>query len=125
MSEKLSTAELSLLTAMLAGANIPRAASAVGMVERTARRWAARPHFQAELQRRTSEALATSARQLAAVMGAAVATTAAIMVDDTQPGAVRLAAARTILSERARLVDEIDILARLGDLEKILDEQGH
>jgi|CXWK01.1.fsa_nt_gi hypothetical protein len=125
MSEKLSTAELSLLTAMLAGANIPRAASAVGMVERTARRWAARPHFQAELQRRTSEALATSARQLAAVMGAAVATTAAIMVDDTQPGAVRLAAARTILSERARLVDEIDIMARLGDLEKILDEQGH
>ena len=125
MSEKLSPAELSLLTTMLAGANIPRAASAVGMVERTARRWAARPHFQAELQRRTSEALATSARQLAAVMGAAVATTAAIMVDDTQPGAVRLAAARTILSERARLVDEIDIMARLGDLEKILDEQGH
>ena len=125
MSEKLSPAELSLLTAMLAGANIPRAAAAVGMVERTARRWAARPHFQAELQRRTSEALATSARQLAAVMGEAVATTAAIMVDDAQPGAVRLAAARTILSERARLVDEIDILARLGDLEKILDEQGH
>ena len=125
MSEKLSPAELSLLTAMLAGANIPRAAVAVGMVERTARRWAARPHFQAELQRRTSEALATSARQLAAVMGEAVATTAAIMVDDAQPGAVRLAAARTILSERARLVDEIDILARLGDLEKMLDEQGH
>ena len=47
------------------------------------------------------------------------------MVDDTQPGAVRLAAARTILSERARLVDEIDILARLEELEKMLDEQGH
>ena len=74
---------------------------------------------------RTSEALATSARQLAAVMGAAVATTAAIMVDDAQPGAVRLAAARTILSDRARLVDEIDILARLEELEKMLDEQGH
>ena len=58
-------------------------------------------------------------------MGAAVATTAAIMVDDAQPGAVRLAAARTILSERARLVDEIDILARLEELEKMLDEQGH
>jgi len=125
MSEKLSPAELSLLPAMLAGANIPRAAVAVGMVERTARRWAARPHFQAELQRRTSEALATSARQLAAVMGEAVATTAAIMVDDAQPGAVRLAAARTILSERARLVDEVDIMARLGELEKMLDEQSH
>ncbi len=125
MSEKLSPAELSLLTAMLAGANIPRAAAAVGMVERTARRWAARPHFQAELQRRTSDALAASARQLAAAMGAAVATTAAIMVDPDQPGAVRLAAARTILSERARLVDEVDIMARLGELEKMLDEQGH
>ena len=125
MSENLTTQELHLLTAMLEGRNIPRAAAAVGVQERTARRWVARPRFQAELQRRTSDALATSARQLAAVMGAAVATTAAIMTDATQPAAVRLAAARTILSDRARLVEEVDIMARLGGLEKMLDEQGH
>ena len=81
--------------------------------------------YKRQLQRRTSDALAASARQLAAAMGAAVATTAAIMVDTEQPGAVRLAAARTILSDRARLVDEIDLLARLEELEKMLDEQGH
>ncbi len=125
MAENLTAAETRLLTAMLEGRGIAAAARSIGMVERTARRWAARPHFQAELQRRTSDALAASARQLAAAMGAAVATTAAIMVDHEQPGAVRLAAARTILSDRARLVDEIDILARLEELEKMLDEQGH
>lgn len=125
MSENLTPQELRLLTAMLEGRNIPSAAAVLGMQERTARRWAARPRFQVELQRRTSEALATSARQLAAVMGEAVATTAALMTDDTQPAGVRLAAARVILSDRARLVEEFIIMARLGELEKMLDEQSH
>ena len=122
MSENLTAAETRLLTAMLEGRGIAAAARSIGMVERTARRWAARPHFQAELQRRTAETLGTTARALAAVMGGAVGTAAAIMSDTTQPSAVRLAAARLILSERAALVNEVDIMRRIDDLERALNE---
>lgn len=125
MSENLTAGEVRLLNAMLEGRNIPRAAAAVGMQERTARRWATRPRFQAELQRRTSEALATSGRALAHVTLTAVATAAGIMSDPASPPMVRLAAARIVLAERARLVEEVDILARLQDLERMLDEQGN
>ena len=49
-------------------------------------------------------------------------TAAAIMSDTTQPSAVRLAAARLILSERAALVNEVDIMRRIDDLERALNE---
>jgi hypothetical protein len=123
MAENLTAAETRLLTAMLEGRGIAAAARSIGMVERTARRWAARPHFQAELQRRTAETLGTTARALAVVMGGAVATAAALMGDATQPPAVRLAAARLILSERAALVNEVDIMRRIDELERALDER--
>ena len=123
MAENLTAAETRLLTAMLEGRGIAAAARSIGMVERTARRWAARPRFQMELQRRTAETLETTARALAAVMGGAVATAAALMADTTQPPAVRLAAARLILSERAALVNEVDIMRRIDELERALDER--
>ena len=124
MSDKLTPDKLKLLAAMLEGRNIPQAAAHVGMIERTARRWAAAPEFQIELQRRSSEILAASGRAIAGLMQSATMTAANIMRDPAMPPSVRLAAARLILDRRDALVTELDILPRLAQLEKLLDEQS-
>ena len=124
MSEKMTGPRLQLLNAILEGRNIPQAAAHVGMVERTARRWASSPEFQIELQRRGADILTASGRALSALMQSATMTAAIIMRDPTMPPGVRLAAARLILDKRDSLVAELDILPRLAALEKQLDEQG-
>lgn len=117
MSENLSPAKIRLLEAMLQGRNIPQAARHLGMVERTARRWADDPLFQHELRTRSTDLLAASGRALASASSSAAAVAWSIANDATMPPGVRLAAARLILEKRTGLVEELDILPRLEALE--------
>lgn len=102
---------------MLPGRTTAAAARAIGMNERTARRYATAPQFRAELTRRTGDALEASGRGLAAAMLGAVNIAATVMQDTKQPPGVRLAAARLILDKRDKLTEEAIILARIEALE--------
>jgi hypothetical protein len=123
MSEILSSRHAALLEAMLRGQAIAQAAAELGMNERTARRWATSPAFQAELQRRTGDGLGDAARSLAMTMSSAVTVAAELMADKTAAPTVRLAAARLILDSGAALVEKAALVERLDRIEREISER--
>ena len=120
MSDILSGKQLKALEALLSGQPVPAAARAVGVSDRTLRRWKARPAFDAELRARADEALDDTSRRLSLVAANAPLVIQAVMMDRGASSGARIAAARLALEERRKFKELQDFADRLDEIEQRL-----
>ena len=118
--EKLSTKQRSAIEALLRGDTYQQAAAAVGINEKTLKRWRSEPLFSSTLQNESRTAVGDASRRLTASMDTAVTTIVEIMegIGGYQKSSgVRLRAAKIALDSAIRLNELNDIMERLEALE--------
>lgn len=119
----LTTKQAAAIAALLEGNNQAGAATAAGVTKRTVQRWLIDPTFTAALREGSDAAIQAASARLAALAEHAVTAIAATMQQPMTPGAgVRLRAADALLSHALRIREHTDILERLAQLEKMLDD---
>lgn len=110
------------ITALLAARNVPEAAQAANVGERSVYRWLADPAFRAALLAAEGAAVDTATRRLVGLSDGAIDTLAEVMTaHDTAP-AVRLRAAQAVLDTLLKMRDLRNVEERLTRLEAILRE---
>jgi|CXWK01.1.fsa_nt_gi hypothetical protein len=121
----LTTKQAAAIAALLEGNNQAGAATAAGVTKRTLQRWLTDPTFTTALREGSDGAIRAASARLAALAEHAVTSIAVTMQQPTTPGAgVRLRAADALLGHALRIREHADILERLAQLEKMLDEPG-
>jgi hypothetical protein len=109
-------ADEALLTALACGATVENAARSAGVSPRTAHRRLANPAFQQRLQSLKTDMVQRTASMLTAA-GMESAKTLITLQDNSNPGAVRLGASRTVLELGMKLRETAELAARIAALE--------
>lgn len=108
-----------LVKAMLTASTVGDAARSVGIGERTAFRYLAQPAVRAALNDALDAALGQAVGVLVNEVGASVRALADIRDDKTQPGGVRVGAARAILNGALKLYELVNLGDRVARLEEL------
>jgi hypothetical protein len=123
MMSDLTAKQSAAIAALLDGQTQGGAATAAGVTKRTLQRWLNEPEFTAALRAGSDGAIRAASARLAALTEQAINAIAMAMSQPAQPGAaVKLRAADSLLSHAMRIREHADILERLAQLEKMLDE---
>jgi hypothetical protein len=112
-------ADEALLMALACGATVENAARTSGISVRTAHRRLSAPDFQHRLQDVRGDMVQRAAGLLTAAAMEAIKTLMSLQ-ESSNPGAVRLGAARTILEFGLKLRESAELAARLTTLEERL-----
>jgi hypothetical protein len=118
----LSAREVMFCDALAAGTPPAEAARAVGIAERSGRRWRQKPRIQAAVRARLNDAVAVCRSVLA--QGSATAARALVdMATGTEePDSARVSAARAVVENTMRLTDLEQIEAQIAELKAALAE---
>jgi len=114
---KLTAQEMRALAALLDRPTRTSAAAAVGITERTLRRWMRKPAFAAALREAQHEIVRETSSRLIAASGKAVTALLLVMVNKDAPPAARVAASKAVLEHAQRAYELGAVDERLGALE--------
>ena len=118
--EKLSRRQELAIVALLQHPTIGQAAELAGVCEKTLRRWLRQPDFRRQYREARGHLLDAAIGQLQKASGAAVAVLLSIAEDVLTPPAVRVSAARAILTTAIAGAEMIDLDERLTAIEEAL-----
>jgi hypothetical protein len=121
--EKLSRNQERAIAAFLQHPTIPDAAKAVGVGESTLYRWLQNSAFQAKYADARREVTRHAIAQVQAGMSEAVRTLQHVMNDKKAPASARVSAARTMLDIGIKAVEIEDLEKRVGEIEKLMEDQ--
>jgi hypothetical protein len=116
------SADPKLLLVLACGATVEVAARQVGVSESTVRRRLKEPEFQSKLHKLRADMHVRIADQLTAASTEGVRTMVQLM-KETNPGSVRLGAARSVVELSTKVRETADLAIRLAELEQRLAEQ--
>ena len=120
---RLSVREIRFCDLLATGETSCQASKAVGVTDRTGRRWRLRPEIQAAVRSRLNDSVG-AARSIMACGAARAATGLVAMADGSEPAeSPRVSAARAVVEGATRLVEIEEIEARLAELEARLANQ--
>lgn len=108
------------IAALLTNDTKKAAASAAGVDPRTLRRYFEDPEFRAEYRKAFSELLEDSTRKAQQSIAPALQVLREIAGNGRETGQVRVSAARSLLEYSLRLTEQLDLLQRLEELEKVV-----
>lgn len=108
------------LLALLTSPTREKAAATAGITSKTLRTYLADPEFQAEYRKAFSELLEDAVRQGQQSMAPALQVLREIAGNGRETGQVRVSAARSLLKYSLRLTEQLDLLQRLEELEKVV-----
>ena len=106
------------IAALLSQARIEDAARAVGISVRTLLRWLKIPEFATAYREARRNVILQTIGRLQQASTAAVSTLLRIMLDPATPAAVRVRAADCVLAQTFKGMENEDIDARVGELER-------
>jgi type II secretory pathway component PulF len=112
-----------LLTALACGATVDSAAHSAGMSARTVHRRLKEPAFQERLQQTRTDMLQRTAAMLTAA-GLESVKTLITLQQTSNPGSVRLGAARSVLEMGAKVREASELAQRLAALEAQVNVAG-
>ena len=115
--ERKTSLKTKLATAIAEGQSCAEWASENGVKERTAQRWAAQPHFRAEVESVRRTALDQAVGRMAKRVAWATERIA-ILADNAKSESVRLAALRSIMSDIMAVSDFTGLEERIARLEE-------
>lgn len=120
----ISTKQRKAIHAMLTCKTTEEAAEAAGVGRRTLTRWLSEDEvFNAALDAAGDQAIREAVSNLAGDAASAARTLAAIHKDETISAAVRVRAARAVLTEVLKLREQRELAERVARLEELLNEQ--
>ena len=104
--------------ALLSHRSIEEAARAIGVAEKTLRRWMREPDFDAAYRAAKRASFGQSVARLHHLSTAAVSTLGKVMLDPVTPPSTKVRAADSILNHTVKAIEDDDIGARLVALEQ-------
>jgi hypothetical protein len=114
---RLSVREIRFCDLLATGRTSCQASKAVGVTDRTGRRWRQRPEIQAAIRARLNDSM-SAARAILACGAARAAKGLVDMADGSEPAeAARCSAARAVVEGASRLVEIEEIQTRLAEIE--------
>jgi len=122
--KKLSAREGAFVAALASGMSVIEAAKSLGVTERTARRWYAKPLVRGALKETQAAALDGASRRLSAGADEALDVLRDVMQDKSQSGAVRIRAAQAWIDTMFRARELGDIEERVRALEEAIHERA-
>lgn len=125
MAGKLTAKQQAFARYLVAGHSVPSAGQETGISERTAWRWWAMPLVRDAVRRGHADALHLATAQLTAGMGTAVKVLLDIMADDKMPASVRARAASDWIGNALKLLEVVDLDARIAALEARAEGGNH
>lgn len=99
------------------------AAKAAGIDERTLRNYLATPEFEAEYNKAVSAFIVDATRQAQQALSPALSTLREIVVDKGENATTRVSAARSLLEYTLKLTERVDILNKIKELERLMEER--
>jgi transposase-like protein len=111
------------ILALLSNRSIEEAARAVGVAEKTLRRWMREPDFDAAYRPAKRVTFGQGIARLHFLSSAAVSTLGKVMLDPTTPPPTKVRAADSILNHTIKAIEEEDIEARVAVLEQTAEEK--
>ena len=111
------------ILALLSNRSIEEAARAVGVAEKTLRRWMREPDFDAAYRAAKRVTFGQGIARLHFLSSAAVSTLGKVMLDPTTPPSTKVRAADSILNHTIKAIEEEDIKARVAVLEQTAEEK--
>lgn len=121
---KLPRKQEAALAALLTEPTIERGAEAVGVADSTLRRWLTLPDFRRRYREARQRIVDAAVLDLQRAAAAAASALVEIVADAKQPPAVRVSAARTILSESFKGLELVDLAERVAVLEAALNRES-
>ncbi len=112
------------IIALLTACNIEGAAKTLDIGVSTLYRWLQREDFQAELKEARRQAVNLAIGKLQQSSSKAVQVLQDVAENEEAPASARVSAAKTILEMALKAVEIEDIVKRLGQLEKMINEKG-
>jgi|SRR5580692_8778199 hypothetical protein len=112
------------IVALLSHRSIEEAARAIGVAEKTLRRWMQEPDFDAAYRAAKRASFGQSIARLHHLSSAAVSTLGKVMLDPNTPASTRVRAADSILDHTAKAIEIEDIDARVSELERAAEESN-
>jgi len=109
------------LCALLTSDTKAEAAEKAGISDRTLRTYLADPAFKAEYQKRKQKLLSDATRQMQQSMKIAVSTLKGIIQNQDSKDSDRITASRLILEYSLRYTEITDILSRIDELERTVN----
>src|SRR5688500_18080295 len=103
------------------GSTVGNAATALGIAERTAWRWMARPDVRVEVERIRERSTALLADRLADLAGLAVTTLRAVLADESAGPVARVGAIRVALDQSLRHREAAEMERRIDALEAAVE----
>ena len=116
--------ELLAIAALLSEPTIKRAADAIGLSEKTIRRYLAKPTFRDAYAKARREAFGSALQRLQEAAGVAVRTLIEIAADEAAKPADRLRAANSIIDFGIRGAELLVFSERLARLEERSEQNG-
>ena len=114
------------LIALLTSKTQAEAAQAAGLDPRTIRRYMEDEEFVSEYKRQLAGMIDAAADQAKRALCPTLGTLQDITADEGQPGNIRVSAGRAVLEFGLKLIEQADVLARLDELEKQVENgYGH
>ncbi len=114
------------IAALLATNTVAAAAEAAGVGYTSLRRWLKEDNdFRREYERELAGLVTDAAARAKQSMAPALSVLREIVEDEEGPAAVRVSAARSLLEYAVKLAELTDVLSRLDELERRLEEQEH
>jgi len=116
----LSPKHLRAVELLAAGASASETAAALGVSDRTVRRWAQKPEFRKALEAAQAELWGHLVRRLRALGDRALSTLAEILGDRNAPPSPRVSAAKTVLELSLKLNEIEELKRRVEELEALV-----
>jgi len=110
------------VAAVLSQRNLEEAARVAGVGIATLMRWQKLPEFQKALRKARREALSQTIGRLQQGSSAAATTLLKVMLDQHTPASTKVRASDSVINHALRAFEMEDVLERLADLERALEE---
>lgn len=111
------------LLALLTNPTKEKAAAAAGITAKTLRSYLADPEFQAEYKKAFASLVEDATRQAQQAIEPALSTLREVVEDGGESPQFRISAARSILEYSLKLTEQNDIMTKLQELEKVVEQR--
>jgi len=122
--EKMDKQKELVITALLTERSIELAAKKSGIGEHTIYRWMATPEFDKAYKEAKRKILDHAISQIQISVTEAVGVLRSIMNDTENPASSRVSSAKTIIEQALKAVELEDVVKRVEELERIIEEKG-
>jgi hypothetical protein len=122
---KLKPKQEEAIPALLSNRTIEEAARAVKVTPKTLYRWLKEPEFDAAYRQARRDAFGQCVARLQHASSAAVSVMLKVLTDSSAPASARLRAADLVVTHSAKAIEIEDVEARVAELERHAEAQGH